>query len=126
MQLHYIAICRYIMTCFANINMFHKVVRVATYTRCGGIFDIHIHTRAFNGSFPGLPWSAGTRKVKPIWISLKEETVSGSGIRWGICKYAACSRQTTTPAPHHSGFTGRMPFLPPDQQCQSTKGIDIH
>ena len=24
----------------------------------------------------------GTRKVKPIWILLKQETVSGSGISW--------------------------------------------
>ena len=28
-----------------------------------------------------------------------------------------------TPAPHHSVFTGRMPFLPPDQQRQSTEGM---
>jgi len=28
------------------------------------------------------------------------------------------------PAPHHSKFfTGRMPFLPPNQQHQSTEGI---
>jgi len=27
------------------------------------------------------------------------------------------------PAPHHSVFTGRMPFLPPNQQCQSTEVI---
>jgi len=25
-----------------------------------------------------------------------------------------------TPVPHHSVFTGRMPFLPPNQLCQST------
>jgi len=25
------------------------------------------------------------------------------------------------PVPHHSDFTGRMPFLPPDQQRQSTE-----
>jgi len=30
--------------------------------------------------FPGLPRWTGTRKVKPIWILLKQETVSGSGI----------------------------------------------
>ena len=29
---------------------------------------------------------ASTRKVKPIWILLKQETVSGSGISWAICK----------------------------------------
>jgi len=26
------------------------------------------------------------------------------------------------PAPHHSFFTGQMPFLPPNQQRQSTEG----
>jgi len=26
------------------------------------------------------------------------------------------------PAPHHSVFKGRMPFLPPNQQRQSTEG----
>jgi len=37
-------------------------------------------------------------------------------------KCAPRSRQTTTPTPHHSVFTGRMPFLPPNQQHQSTEG----
>ena len=32
------------------------------------------------------------------------------------------SGQITTPTPHHSSFTGRMLFLTPNQQCQSTKG----
>ena len=31
---------------------------------------------------PGLPRRAGTRKVKPIWILLKQEAVSDSGISW--------------------------------------------
>ena len=70
-----------------------------------------------------LPGWAGTRKVKPIWILLKQETVSGSGISWTICKSAPRSRQTTTPAPHQCFFTGRMPFLPPNQQRQSTEGF---
>jgi len=34
----------------------------------------------------------------------------------------SCSRQITMPVPHHSVFTGRMPFLPPNQQRQSTEG----
>ena len=42
---------------------------------------------------PGLPGWAGTRKVKPIWISQKQETVSGSGISWAICKSAPRSCQ---------------------------------
>ena len=72
---------------------------------------------------PGLPGWAGTRKVKPIWILLEQETVSGSGISWTVCKSAPCSRQITMPAPTTQFFTGRMPFLPPNQQCQSTEGL---
>ena len=54
-----------------------------------------IHTPIY-GPFPGLSRWASTRKVKPICILLKQETVSGSGISWAICKSAPCSRQ-----PHH-------------------------
>ena len=83
--------------------------------------DTHTHVRLM-ALFPGLPRRAGTRKVKPIWISLKQETVSGSGISWAICKSAPRSRQITTPAPTTLFFTGRMPFLLPNQQRQSTEG----
>ena len=82
----------------------------------------HTHTR-LTALCPGLPGWAGTRNVKPIWILLKQETVSGIGISWAICKSARRSRQITMPAPHHSRFfTGRMPFLAPNQQRQSTEG----
>jgi len=56
-----------------------------SYTLCHGQLEhIHTHTHPFNGPFPGLPRWASTRKVKPIWILLKQETVSGSDIRWAI------------------------------------------
>ena len=48
--------------------------------------------------------TAGIRKVKPTWILLKQETVSGSGISWAICKSAPHPKQITTSAPHHSVF----------------------
>ena len=48
--------------------------------------------------------------------------MSGSGISWALCKSAPRCRQATTPAPHHSVFTGRMSLLPPNQQCQSNEG----
>ena len=86
------------------------------------VIETHTHSR-LTALFPGLPGWAGTRKVKPIWILVKQETMSGNGISWAICKSAPRSRQTTMPAPHHSVFfTGQMPFLPPYQQCQSTEG----
>jgi len=46
-----------------------------------------------------------------------------SGISWTIYKsFAPRSRQITTPVPHHSVFTGRMPFRPPSEQRKSTGG----
>jgi len=39
-----------------------------------------------------------------FWILLKQETMSGSGISWAMCKSAPRSRQITMPAPDHSVF----------------------
>ena len=83
---------------------------------------LHTHTHPFNDPFLGLPGWAGTRKVKPIWILLKQETVSGSGISWAICKSAPCSRQITKPAPHHSVFyRDRCPSCRPTNSIKALK-----
>jgi len=80
-------------------------------------YKLHTATlHAFNG--PGLPRWASTRKVKPIWILLKQETVSGRGICWAICKSAPRRRQITMPAPHHSVFY-RPDALPTTQPTAS-------
>ena len=52
---------------------------------------INTHTR-LTALCPVLPGWASTRKVEPIWILLKQETASGSGIGWAICKSAPRSR----------------------------------
>jgi len=49
---------------------------------------------------------------------LEQKIVSGSGISWAICKSAPRPRHN-----HTSIFTGRMPFLPSNQQRQSTEHI---
>jgi len=83
---------------------------------------------SFNSLFSRTTWVSQHEKsriilVKPIWISWsKRLIVSGSGISWAISKSTPRLRQITMPAPHHSVFTGRMPFLPPNQQHQSTEG----
>jgi len=76
---------------------------IPNYSSCLQIFD-------------AVGWAAGRASVTEktewwgasmvIWISLKQETVSGSGISWVICKSAPRSRQITMPAPHHSVFYG--------------------
>ena len=81
--------------------------------------NTHTHTHThLTALCPGLPRWAGTRKVKPIWILLKQETVSGSGIGCAICKSAPRSSQITTPAPHHSAFY-RPDALPAAQPTAS-------
>ena len=101
--------------------------------------------------FPSLPGWAGIRMVKPIWILLKQKTVSGSGISWATKLFPTssgswsdfvtwttlksmidwlidwCASLHLAPNNHASTpllsfFTGRMPFLPPNQQRQSTEG----
>jgi len=79
--------------------------------------DTQTHTR-LTALCPGLPGWASTRKLKPIWILLKQETVSGSGISWAICKSVSRSRQITTPTPHHSVFY-RPDALPAAQPTAS-------
>ena len=66
--------------------------------------NTHTHHTSLTALFPGLPRSAGTGKVKPVRVLLKQETVSGSGISWAVCNSAPRSRQITTPAPHRSVF----------------------
>ena len=78
----------------------------------------HTHTH-LTALCPGLPRWAGTRQVKPIWILLEQETVSGSGISWAICKSAPRCRQITMPALHYSSFFYRPDALPAAQPTVS-------
>ena len=104
-------------------DYFNKLIldytHIHTHTRAHAHVHAHAHThKHLIAICPGLPGWAGTRKVKPIWILLKQETVSGSDISWAICKSAPRSRQITTPAPHHSDFY-RLDALPAAQPTVS-------
>jgi len=63
-------------------------------------------------------------RYAPVTGTSSSSAVLGrSGVSWTICKQSAPrSRQTTTPKPRRSIFTGRMLFLTPNQQRQSTEG----
>ena len=65
-----------------------------------------------------------TRKVKTNLDLLEQEIVSGSGICWAICKSSPHPRQPRQ-HPTTQFFTGRMPFLPPNQQRQSTEAMIV-
>jgi len=84
----------------------------------------HTHTHIdLLALFLGLPRWAGTRKVKPIWILLKQELVSDIGISWAICKSASHSRQKTTPAPHPSFLHAGCPSCRPTNSVKTLKAL---
>ena len=75
----------------------------------------HTHTHArLTAPCPGVPGWAGTRKVKPVWILLEQETVSGSGISWAICV------STTLQTDNHAS-TPLLSFL--EAGCPSCRPI---
>ena len=75
----------------------------------------YTHTHPFNGPLSRTIQVSQYQKGKPIWILLKQDRGSDSGISWAICKSAPRSRQTTMPAPHHSVFNrpDALPATPP-------------
>ena len=85
------------------------------------IFHTHTHTR-LTAFFPGTTRVGRYQKGKPIWVSLQQETVSGSGISWAMQVCTSLQTDNHASTPPLSFFTSRMPFLPPKQQRQSTEG----
>jgi len=83
----------------------------------------------FNGLFSRTTWVSWYQKGKnslDLHQAIDDGVFGCSGINWTTCKQSAPrSRQKTTPTPHHSIFTGRMLFLTPNQQRQSTEGIKV-
>jgi len=75
---------------------------------------------AFNGHFPVGPRLAGTR-MTPLGILLELRVME-------VVETTGAVRHAQLQSHHHHQqtniqlFTGRMPFLSPNQQCQSTEG----
>ena len=79
--------------CNTSTNKATKMVSIPTMLPLrNAMLETHTPTR-LTALCPRLPGWAGTRKVKPIWILLKQQTVSGSGISLHLA-----------PVPHHSVF----------------------
>ena len=101
---HYQAIRYAILTCAQKLTQVSLIYCTEPKTKY-----THIRLTAL---CPGLPGWAGTRKVKPIWTLLKQETVSGSGISWTVCKQSAPrSRQITTPTPYFQDLENVCPGI---------------
>jgi len=60
---------------------------------------------------------------EPVFIETKDDESGGDNCSYKSCKAPVKSSQPTNE--HSVVFTGRMPFLLPNQQCQSTEGKNI-
>jgi len=91
-----------------------------------GLLTITItpHHSRFTALFPGPPGSAGARR------ELLDFTVQGKINRGRHTDHPAGRHSIRTnqcpPPPSPIFFTGRMPFLPPNQQCQNIKALIIN
>jgi len=76
-----------------------------------------------SGLCPGLPGWAGTRIILDFTEARDSEWPWQQMGHMQICTLSLTDNHARTPP--LSFFTGRMPFLPPNQQCQSTEGNRI-
>jgi len=82
----------------------------------------HTHTHSFNGPFSGTTQVSQYQKGK---TNLDFTEARDSEWQWhqlGHMQVCTLLQTDTMPALHHSVLTGRMPFMPPNQQRQSTEG----
>ena len=92
-----------------------------------GCPEQHTHTRThpFNGPFSGTTQVSHYQKGK---TNLDFTEASDSECQWNQLGHMQVSTllQTDnhTSTPSLCFFTGRMPFLPPNQQLQSTEGTN--
>jgi len=83
----------------------------------------HTHTHQFNGPMSGTTWVSQYQKGK---TNLDFTEARDSEWQWHLLGHMQDS--TSLQSENHAStpplgfFAGRMPFLPPNQQCQSTEG----
>jgi len=131
------ALCFYFFVGNLPVKEFRKPVYISpNYDRNLRVFvlllghsvettDTHAHT-GLTVLFSGTTQVSQYQKAKPTWILLKQETASGSGISWAICKSAPRSGQTTTPAPHHSVFLqAGCPSCRPTNSVKAPKQLAV-
>jgi len=92
----------------------------------GSVNHTHTHTHPFNGPFSGTTQVSRYQNGKTNLDFTEEQTVSGSGISWAICKSAPRSRQITTPATHHSFLQAGCPSCRPSNSVKALKAKSVN
>ena len=114
-----------------NTTLLNKETSTAQQCVIFNVFPInqgtHTHTHTFNGPFSRTTWVSRYQKGK---TNLDFSEARDGEWQWHQLGHmrgmsAPCSRK---PRQHPTAqfFTSRMPFLPPNQQRQSTEGRKLH
>jgi len=90
------------------------------FTLCLFIATSYHHNR-FTALFPGPPGWAGARR-EPLVFMVQGNINRGRHTDHPAGRKVSIRTKQCPPPPSPLFFTGRMPFLPPNQQCQSTEG----
>jgi len=103
------------LTPFTN----NKIIHISEPTKQHGIYYNH-----FTALFPGRPgWDGGRRELLDFMVQGKINR--GRHIDHPAGCHSIRTNQCPSPPSLHF-FTGRMPFLPPNQQCQSSEACHLH
>ena len=96
-------------------------IRVLVYAGCPQSWPLKCSslTGCFNGHFPSEPRLAGVYWSKGWWRWCWQLDY------WSYKSRKAPVRSSPPTNQHPVFFTGRMPYLTPNQQCQSTEGKNI-
>jgi len=89
-----------------------------------GQTHVRLHTHPFNGLFTGTTQVSRYKKGKTNLNFTEARDSEWQWLQLGhvqVCTSLQTDNHASTPP--LSFFTGRMPFLPPNQQRQSTEGI---
>ena len=123
--------CKFLMCCFCSTLCLKKdsSQQIQMVSSCL-LYDMHMthtHTPPFNGLFSRTTWVGRYEKDKPFWILLKQERMGWQWHQLNHMQIIYTSLQTDNHASTLSLhiFTGWMPFLPANQQRQSTEGKTI-
>ena len=106
-----------------TVCCFSKIQSGFTFLVLAHLGSLGTHTHTFNGPLSGTTQVSRYQKGA---INLDFTEATDSGWQWHqlghmqVCTSLQTDNHASTPP--LSFFTGRMPFLPPNLQCQSTEG----
>ena len=110
-------------TCCCCSNFMNIIDYLRIYLFACIFIYLFIHVcYPFNGPLSGTTWVSRFQKGKTIWILLKQEWQWHQLGHMQVCTSLQTDNHANTPPLF---FTGRMPFLPPNQQRQSTEGTAL-